>query len=219
MIFCYQVTELFCSTYGIASALLARSPRNLGSLAYFAISVFWEVNINTVLPRYHFGWTFRIWILRSECWHFYVLEIFCELLLTNLGDLTMKYSVLDCCPCSCFCFFVFVGSPWFLDAWAWVSSLRCIAGLGEIPPDVSCGNDEEDELVLELEEPVDPGTTISTKFSVLHRIILPFLVSCGFWPTLGQEACLRRFAPPRRAQSRERILWLPHVFALLHWLW
>ena len=127
--------------------------------------------------------------------------------------------MLDCCPCFWFCFLVFVGPPRFLDAWAWVSSLRCIAGLGEIPPDVSCGNDVEDELVLELEEPVDPGTTISTKFSLLHRIILPFLVSCGFWPTLGQEACLRRFAPPRRAQSRERILWLPHVFARLHWLW
>ena len=31
-----------------------------------------------------------------------------------------------------FMFFVFVGSLGFLDAWAWVSSLCCIAGLGEI---------------------------------------------------------------------------------------
>ena len=39
----------------------------------------------------------------------------------------------------------------------------------------------EDELALELEEPVDNnGTTTGTKFSVLHRNRVPFLVSCGF---------------------------------------
>ena len=140
VIFCYQVTELFCSRCGIASALPARSPRNLGSLSYFAISVFWEVNINTVLPRYHFGWTFRIWILRSVCgcvpqWHYYVFEIFCELLLTNLGDLTIKYSTLDCCSCSCFCFFCFcwialisrclsVGIVTSLYCWTWRDTTR-----------------------------------------------------------------------------------------------
>ena len=30
--------------------------------------------------------------------------------------------------------------------------------------------------------------------------------------------CLRGFAPSRRAPGRERILVLPHLFALLHWL-
>ena len=60
-----------------------------------------------------------------------------------------------------------------------VTSLTCWTG--GIPPDVSCGNDVEDELALELEEPVDnPGATIGTKCSVLHRIIFPVLVSCGF---------------------------------------
>ena len=128
--------------------------------------------------------------------------------------------MLDCCPCFWFCFLVFVGPPRFLDAWAWVSSLRCIAGLGEIPPDVSCGNDVEVELVLELEEPVDPGTTISTKFSLLHRIILPFLVSCGFLTDVRTRGV--SFEDLHRHEElkvRERILWLPHVFARLHWLW
>ena len=50
VICCYQVTEIFCPKYCFANALPARSPRNLGSLADFAISVFREVSINTALP-------------------------------------------------------------------------------------------------------------------------------------------------------------------------
>ena len=39
--------------------------------------------------------------------------------------------------------------------------------------------------VDELEEVVDkPGTTIGTKFSVLHCIRIPFLMSCVFWPLI-----------------------------------
>ena len=54
----------------------------------------------------------------------------------------------------------------------------------------------------------------------------------GHWPTrmnirvlrracltTGLQACPRGFAPSRRAQGRERIRLLPHLFALLHWLW
>ena len=58
-----------------------------------------------------------------------------------------------------------------------MSSLRNLAGLGEVL-DESCGNDEEDELQLELEDNL--GTTTGTKISVLHRILFPFLVRCGF---------------------------------------
>ena len=79
-----------------------------------------------------------------------------------------------------FLLLVFVGSrDWYPDAGMLVSSLRDVAGLDEVS-DVSYGNDVEDVLALELEEPVDePGTTIGTS-SVLHRILLPFLVNCGF---------------------------------------
>ena len=46
---------------------------------------------------------------------------------------------------------------------------------------VSCGEDVGDEGVAELEEPVDgSGTTIGTKFAVLHYFRLQFLMSCGF---------------------------------------
>ena len=56
----YQVTNFFCSRYGCASASFARSPCHLGSRPYFAISVFWEVSVNTVHPACHFERAFRI---------------------------------------------------------------------------------------------------------------------------------------------------------------
>ena len=57
------------------------------------------------------------------------------------------------------------------------SSLRTPAGLEEVL-DESCGGDAEDELAPELDD--NPGTTTGTKFSVLHRILFPSLVRCGF---------------------------------------
>ena len=131
-------------------------------------------------------------------------------------------------------FLVFVGSPWFLDDWACESSLLCIAGLGEIPPDESFGDDVE-------------WTNLRSSLRKLLTILrqqqarsLPYCtqlfshswsaVVFDHWPTSRNnrvlrrtrlttrlQACLRGFAPSRRAQGRERILWLPHVFAL-HWL-
>ena len=56
------------------------------------------------------------------------------------------------------------------------SSLRRFAGSAEL--DESCGNDAEDELVLELDD--SPGTATGTKFFVLHRNVFPSLVRCGF---------------------------------------
>ena len=50
-----------------------------------------------------------------------------------------------------------------------MSSLRSVAGLGDVSSEESCGNDVEDVLALELEEPLDnPGTTIGNEFSVLQ---------------------------------------------------
>ena len=37
---------------------------------------------------------------------------------------------------------------------------------------------EEGELEEKLVD--NPGTTIGTKFSVLHGILIPFLIRCGF---------------------------------------
>ena len=96
--------------------------------------------------------------------------------MTTLGDLAIDFSLLDCCP-SFFLSLTFGGSPRFPDARAWASSHRGLAGLGEVLAE-SCGNDVEDELALELDD--NPGTTIGTTFSVMHRIIFPLLVRCGF---------------------------------------
>ena len=45
--------------------------------------------------------------------------------------------------------------------------LSCLEGVFEVD------EDPEDELDK-------PGTTIGTKFSVLHGILIPFLMRCGF---------------------------------------
>ena len=54
-----------------------------------------------------------------------------------------------------------------------------VSVLWEIRKDtVPGGSDVGDALEVELEEPVDnPGTTIGTWFSVLHRIFLPFFLT------------------------------------------
>ena len=53
------------------------------------------------------------------------------------------------------------------------SSLRFDAGLEE-----SCSDDVQDEQVPEFDD--NPGTPRGTKFSVLHKMFLPCLVTCGF---------------------------------------
>ena len=62
---------------------------------------------------------------------------------------------------------------------------------GGVPSDVSCSNDVEDVLALELEEPVDNlGTTIGSKFSVLHWLFQPFWLQMWFLttgPLKGQD--------------------------------
>ena len=52
VISCYQVTKLFCTKYDSAKKSSARRPCDLGPLADFAISVFREVSINTVLTQH-----------------------------------------------------------------------------------------------------------------------------------------------------------------------
>ena len=49
------------------------------------------------------------------------------------------------------------------------SSISCLEGVIDV---------EECELEEELDD--KPGTTIGTKFSVLHCIRIPFLMRCGF---------------------------------------
>ena len=89
VICCYEVTKFLCPRYWFASSPSAKSPCNVGPLAYFAISVFREMSINTVLLGSHFQRIFRISVMRhvGGCWHFYIFEIICELL-QPLGEVS-----------------------------------------------------------------------------------------------------------------------------------
>ena len=64
VICCCQVTNIFCSRYGLASAFSAKSPSYLGLLANVAVSVLREVSVNTVLTRYHFSHRLWSWFMR-----------------------------------------------------------------------------------------------------------------------------------------------------------
>ena len=84
-------------------------------------------------------------------------------------------------------------------------SIRFSRSRVSLPLDVTVGDEvelEEDveqwlsclERVLEVDwsEPEDeladkPGTTIRTKFSVLHCVWIPFFVKCGFWPLIHSK--------------------------------
>ena len=48
---CYQVTKIFCTTYGSTNASSARGPCNFVPMTDLAISVFREVSINTVFAQ------------------------------------------------------------------------------------------------------------------------------------------------------------------------
>ena len=81
VIHCCHVTESFCAKWRFARALPARSPRNHGSIADFAVSVLWDVSKDTVFARCHFSWKFWMWFTRNVCgcYQFCIIEIICEL--------------------------------------------------------------------------------------------------------------------------------------------
>ena len=105
--------------------------------------------------------------------------------------------------------------------------------------DEPCGDDVEDELVLELDD--SPGTTKRTKFSVLQRMFFPSWVNGNFpilwsdvaldcWhthrffrvlrkarPVIELQTCHRVIAPLRRDQDRKIIPVRPRSFALRQW--
>ena len=139
-----------------------------------------------------------------ECWHFCIFEIICELRYP-LWEIAQSVSrCLTHVPIF-ICFLVSVRfRDRFPDARVLVSPLRIVAGLDEISLNASCSNDVEDVLALELEEPVDnPRTTIGRKFSLLHWILLIFLIRVlrRAFQVTKLQACPRGFVPSRRAPS------------------
>ena len=127
VICCHQITELFCKRCCFANASSARSPCHLGSQAYFAISVFREVSMNTVIPECHFCRTFRTRVMRNVCGctHFCIFEIISELLkpFWQVSQTVVRGSIGI--P---LCFFISVLGFWWLAPVSWcgfVTSLCC----------------------------------------------------------------------------------------------
>ena len=120
---------------------------------------------------------------------------------TTQGDLANDRPNLDC------------HSSFFLVLGYWV----CVAPVSwsvagpEDVPDESSGIDVEDELVPELDD--NPGTTRGWP---THRNIRGLRI---VYQAIELQACHRLFALSRRAQGLERILVLPRLYALPHWLW
>ena len=50
---CNQITKILCTKYDSDNASSARGPENFGPFTDLAISVFWEVSINTVFTQIH----------------------------------------------------------------------------------------------------------------------------------------------------------------------
>ena len=69
VIWCNQITTIFCTRYGSANASSARSPCNCGSHADLAISVFREVSFNNVFTLIHTSRRRRLqrWLVRRTC--------------------------------------------------------------------------------------------------------------------------------------------------------
>ena len=101
-------------------------------------------------------------------------------------------------------------------------SISCLEGVMDV---------EESKLEEELVD--KPGTTIGTKFSVLHCIRIPFKMRCGFWPLIHscEYPCSSQSFPSDKTAGvsskdlhcQEYIqlsdkLWPLHASALHHWL-
>ena len=88
VIFCIQVTKIFCTRYGSANSSSARCPCNFGPLTDLVISVFRELSTNTVFTQIHTSHWRRLWrwfMRRTGVWvsmfrNSVIHEIFSEIL-------------------------------------------------------------------------------------------------------------------------------------------
>ena len=89
------------------------------------------------------------------------------------------------------------------------SLLRQIAGLNEV--DESCGNDVEEELLLELD---DSWSDVAFDHWLTHKCNRALRSAHRM---TGRQECLRATAQPRRDEDRAHIRVLPRSSALPHW--
>ena len=81
VICCCQFTKFSCLRYCFAISPSAKSPCHLGSLAYFAISVFWDGDIPCFLDATFVGCSASSSCERfCECWRLWIFGITCDLL-------------------------------------------------------------------------------------------------------------------------------------------
>ena len=186
--------------------------------ADIATSVFWEVSKNTVLPWWHFGRPFRIWVMRSVCGrrHFCIFEIICELL-QPFWKISQKVIRIIRIPCGIprpvsWCELVTSLRSW--TCWCtWWCTWRVLRGRCRGRTRQS-RNDHRYEIFR------------------LHKMffLVWSTVAVYRWPFVGVSVFLSqsfpndrtagvssRFALSRRDPDRERILVLPRSFAPLHW--
>ena len=95
----------------------ARCPGHFGSQTDFGISVFRKASINTVLPWfwYHFGRTFRIWVLRNVCGCMHFVSSRLSLNSSNHSGRSRKRSSVSRLPS------LFLFSFWVF--WGWSAPL------------------------------------------------------------------------------------------------
>ena len=181
VIYCYQITKIFCTRYGCVSAFSARSPCHLGSLANLAIFVLRDVSKNTMFPDPDTTFTRGSGADSRE-----------ELAGASLCSGTLsstRFSVNSCKhsdkssnrfsrTLSLSFFPIFAGS---CDGLLHTVVLE-LSLLVDAECSASCNTDDGDAGVDELQELLDtPRTTIDKKFVVLHLIRVSYLMTCGFW--------------------------------------
>ena len=168
VIFCYQVTSIFCSRYGFARAFSAMSP-----------GYPWpSCRCRSFGPS---GGEYEYCVCPTPLFLAALKLIHEKNSRVRPNDLENLYTV----SLSLFLFVFLVSSSscdgltrTVLLVFSLLDDAGCNFGIT-----ASCGTDVGDVGAAELEELVDkPSTTIGTKFSVLHFIRLPSLMSCGFWP-------------------------------------
>ena len=171
---CCHVTESFCAKWSFARALPARSPRNLGSLADLAVAVFGNEWRYCVCPMPLLLEVLNL--IHEKCVRMLPILLPRDYLRTPTtpGDLASGCPLPVGCPNFDLVFGFLERSRRLPDTF---SSLRRLAGLEQVLHE-SCGNEVEDELAPELD---NPGTTRSSTFSVLHCVLFPSLARCGFW--------------------------------------
>ena len=118
--------------------------------------------LHTFAPRKHVIWVVVLTNRATKSWHLALFSKICR------ADLEPVFT-----PRSRVWISLTVGEEDELeeDDEQWLS---CLEGVLEVD------EDPEDEFDK-------PGTTMGTKFSVLHGILIPFLMRCGFWPLIHSQ--------------------------------